>query len=66
MVKYQTGEPCSHIGCERHTTHPCEECGRVNARGIVNLRSYSSTVERLPYKRLMAGSIPPRSTKFNV
>ena len=23
-------EPCSHIGCLAHTSHPCEGCGRVN------------------------------------
>ena len=23
------GEPCDHVGCLRHITHPCENCGRV-------------------------------------
>ena len=23
------GEPCSHVGCLSHISHPCEGCGRV-------------------------------------
>lgn len=23
------GEPCGHIGCLNHVTHPCEGCGRI-------------------------------------
>jgi hypothetical protein len=23
------GEPCSHPGCLRHLSHPCEGCGRI-------------------------------------
>ena len=34
-VKYKDREPCSHIGCERHITHPCEHCGRINAKGKI-------------------------------
>jgi len=26
------GEPCTHPGCLRHLTHPCEGCGRVGGR----------------------------------
>lgn len=26
------GEPCSHPGCLRHISHPCEGCGRVGGR----------------------------------
>ena len=26
------GEPCSHPGCLKHLTHPCEGCGRVGGR----------------------------------
>jgi hypothetical protein len=26
------GEPCSHPGCLKHVTHPCEGCGRVGGR----------------------------------
>lgn len=33
MIKYEDGEPCGHFGCERHVSHPCEGCGRINARG---------------------------------
>ena len=28
------GEPCSHPGCLKHLTHPCEGCGRVG--GVSN------------------------------
>lgn len=23
------GEPCRHVGCLNHRSHPCEGCGRV-------------------------------------
>jgi hypothetical protein len=23
-----SNKPCSHIGCNRHVSHPCEHCGR--------------------------------------
>lgn len=26
-------EPCSHPGCAHHVSHPCEGCGRIEARG---------------------------------
>jgi len=25
------GKPCRHPGCARHRSHPCEECGRIEA-----------------------------------
>ena len=28
-ILYKDGEPCSHLGCQSHQTHPCEECGRI-------------------------------------
>jgi hypothetical protein len=28
-MNLKDGEPCSHNGCLRHITHPCEGCGRV-------------------------------------
>ena len=28
----QDGEPCDHIGCLHHVSHPCESCGRVAGR----------------------------------
>lgn len=34
-VLYRDGEPCNHKGCQNHISHPCEECGRINALGIV-------------------------------
>ena len=27
------GESCQHPGCTNHVTHPCECCGRTQARG---------------------------------
>lgn len=32
--KYSDGEPCSHVGCLNHVSHPCEGCGRIG--GISN------------------------------
>ena len=31
--EYRSGEPCYHIGCINHITHPCEYCGRLGANG---------------------------------
>lgn len=31
-LKLREGEPCKHIGCASHITHPCEGCGRVRMR----------------------------------
>lgn len=28
-IKRFGGEPCKHIGCMNHVTHPCEHCGRI-------------------------------------
>lgn len=28
------GEPCSHKGCLRHFSHPCEVCGRIGGRAV--------------------------------
>lgn len=25
---------CKHVGCSRHITHPCEECGRIGGRYV--------------------------------
>jgi len=30
------GEPCSHRGCLNHITHPCEVCGRIGGRYILD------------------------------
>lgn len=29
------GEPCSHRGCLNHISHPCEGCGRVAGRWVI-------------------------------
>ena len=34
------GEECGHPGCGSHVSHPCENCGRIGARGEVNLDVY--------------------------
>jgi hypothetical protein len=31
--KRKDGEPCLHKGCAHHVKHPCEVCGRYQARG---------------------------------
>lgn len=30
------GEPCTHPGCLKHVTHPCEGCGRVGGRSMTS------------------------------
>ena len=30
---YKDGDPCNHPGCLNHVEHPCEKCGRTQARG---------------------------------
>jgi len=34
------GEPCSHPGCLKHLTHPCEGCGRVGGRSNSYAEAY--------------------------
>jgi hypothetical protein len=38
---YFDQEPCSHIGCLNHVSHPCEVCGRIAGRGKVKIYEYS-------------------------
>jgi hypothetical protein len=33
----KSGQPCDHPGCIAHSTHPCEVCGRINAKGDVTV-----------------------------
>ena len=35
---FREGEPCHHPGCANHVTHPCEGCGRIAARGVVQAK----------------------------
>lgn len=35
VVLFEDGEPCNHLGCLGHVTHPCEGCGRTGGRGVV-------------------------------
>jgi hypothetical protein len=30
---FKDGEPCNHPGCQLHTTHHCEVCRRLAAKG---------------------------------
>jgi hypothetical protein len=39
------GEPCQHPGCANHVTHPCECCGRTQARG-----KYEANIPGYPYR----------------
>ena len=31
----EDGEPCKHLGCLSHISHPCEGCGRVGGKRVV-------------------------------
>lgn len=35
QILYKDFQPCKHPGCAHHLSHPCEECGRMGARGVV-------------------------------
>lgn len=37
VIVFRDGEPCNHVGCMNHVSHPCEGCGRKNAAGNVIL-----------------------------
>jgi len=39
---YKDGEPCGHIGCAKHITHPCEGCGRIGSREEIRAVGLSS------------------------
>jgi hypothetical protein len=34
-IKYDKFQPCKHIGCLNHISHPCEKCGRIGGNGII-------------------------------
>jgi hypothetical protein len=38
--RLRDGEPCSHPGCLKHLTHPCEGCGRVGGRSNSYAEAY--------------------------
>jgi len=38
-ISLADGEPCTHIGCLNHITHPCEGCGRIAGRRVINEKS---------------------------
>jgi hypothetical protein len=33
------GEPCNHKGCLSHISHPCEGCGRIAGRNILESKN---------------------------
>jgi hypothetical protein len=45
----EDGQPCS-VNCEKHRTHPCEKCGRIEAKGIVTLPLNELEKKRLKLK----------------
>lgn len=48
MIEYfilKDGEPCDHKGCAQHVTHPCEKCGRIGAKGEVEMGRFVQTVK---------------------
>lgn len=38
-VAFGDGEPCMITGCRHHVKHPCEMCGRYQARGEAKVRT---------------------------
>jgi len=42
-VKYvlSDGEPCQHVGCAHHISHPCEGCGRIGAQGTAVMTDWN-------------------------
>lgn len=44
----EDGEPCQHLGCERHISHPCECCGRIGARGKYKLPAIQVHTDKSP------------------
>lgn len=46
IQKFGDGQPCSP-NCERHISHPCEKCGRIEARGTVTLPLDEKAKKRL-------------------
>ena len=51
-ILYRDGEPCKHVGCICHITHPCEGCGRVNAKGIVYKTSPNKKLSEIQSEEL--------------
>lgn len=64
-MDFEDGVPCQHKGCLSHVTHPCEGCGRVAGRGVVNVIRRNLMTEK-GYTPYCGGScrMMPR-TKFN-
>jgi hypothetical protein len=46
IIHFKDLEPCEHKGCIAHTSHPCEVCGRINAKGEI-------TINRFKYDNLI-------------
>ena len=38
-VTFGDGVDCFVLGCRFHVKHPCEMCGRIQARGIAKVRT---------------------------
>ena len=47
MNRYKDGEPCGHIGCLNHMTHPCERCGRWEGKDLMTTVTYKVFVEKV-------------------
>lgn len=39
------GEPCKHVGCLNHISHPCEGCGRIGGRKLLEIISNDELLE---------------------
>jgi len=44
-VLVRDGEPCSR-GCQQHVSHPCEKCGRTQARGEIRSNPLAENKEK--------------------
>jgi hypothetical protein len=40
IISFRDLEPCGHIGCIAHRTHPCEVCGRISAKGNISINNF--------------------------
>lgn len=55
-IKYLDTQPCEHKGCELHLSHPCEECGRSGARGVIYEQPYQFDFDSMKKYYIRAGA----------
>lgn len=63
-ILFNDGEPCHHLGCRSHISHPCEGCGRIGAQGVKYRNPFCDVAgynQKLGYRKLLLkreGSTP--------